>query len=155
MNQFPLLLTAMQKLASLCDGAHSLDGHGFNKTHAEFGHSLANGELLSAKQAVYAYNFANFYRRQLSEDLPGLPAMDLLEIKREFWLAMRLVLTVHIVCGKDSKFSASVVSGFAIKGLWLKSPEVSGFDSADDAKTALIEKMQSNGMTGQIKFAIV
>jgi SWI/SNF-related matrix-associated actin-dependent regulator 1 of chromatin subfamily A len=59
------LLAQMQYLAGMCDGAQVLDGQGFNKNDANFGHALAECKSLSPKQAVAARKLALKYRRQL------------------------------------------------------------------------------------------
>ena len=60
---------AMKMLAGVCDGAHQLDGQGFNKLDTEFGHKLAACHDLSEKQAEWAVKLANKYRRQLPKEL--------------------------------------------------------------------------------------
>jgi SWI/SNF-related matrix-associated actin-dependent regulator 1 of chromatin subfamily A len=60
---------AIKLLASMCDFAQDLDGAGFNKIDAHCGHSLAQQEHLSAKQAALAARIATKYRRQLPEAL--------------------------------------------------------------------------------------
>jgi len=59
------LLSKMQFLAGMCDGAQLLDGHGFNKIDANIGHALADCRVLSPKQALCARKLAVKYRRQL------------------------------------------------------------------------------------------
>jgi hypothetical protein len=62
---------AMQRLAAMCDGAHELDGAGFNRFDTRFGHQLAersaqrpltDGEVFAAKK------LARKYRGQLSDE---------------------------------------------------------------------------------------
>jgi hypothetical protein len=56
-------------LAGTCDHARRIDGAGFNKMDAEFGHSLANAHTLSPKQAVHGQKLIRKYHRQLPADL--------------------------------------------------------------------------------------
>jgi SWI/SNF-related matrix-associated actin-dependent regulator 1 of chromatin subfamily A len=60
---------AMKILAGMCDGARSLDDHGFNKLDTHLGKSLALAPYLSQKQAAIAVRFATKYRRQLPSEL--------------------------------------------------------------------------------------
>ncbi len=55
----------LKKLAGMCDGAYKLDGAGFNKYDADFGHDLASRERLSPKQALAAKKMLRKYHRQL------------------------------------------------------------------------------------------
>jgi hypothetical protein len=59
----------LRLLAGTCDGARRIDGAGFNKMDAEFGHSLANAHALSPKQAVHGQKLIRKYHRQLPADL--------------------------------------------------------------------------------------
>jgi SNF2 family DNA or RNA helicase len=56
---------ALRLLAGVCDGAAQLDGQGFNKTDASFGHSLAGCHALTDRQAAAALRMVLKYRRQL------------------------------------------------------------------------------------------
>jgi len=56
-------------LAGTCDHARRIDGAGFNKMDAEFGHSLADAHVLSPKQAVHGQKLIRKYHRQLPADL--------------------------------------------------------------------------------------
>jgi len=56
-------------LAGTCDHARLIDGAGFNKMDAEFGHSLADAHALSPKQAVHGQKLIRKYHRQLPADL--------------------------------------------------------------------------------------
>jgi len=56
-------------LAGTCDHARRIDGTGFNKMDAEFGHSLADAHALSPKQAVHGQKLIRKYHRQLPTDL--------------------------------------------------------------------------------------
>ena len=57
------------RLAGMCDGAHQLDGHGFNKMDSVIGKSLAErairGQPWSQKQAKVALSLIAKYRRQI------------------------------------------------------------------------------------------
>ena len=55
----------LHHLADACDGARSLDGHGFNKLDAKFGRSLASSPGLSPKQAACGQKLLRKYRKQL------------------------------------------------------------------------------------------
>lgn len=68
-EQIAAIHTGLKHLASMCDGAHELDNHGFNKLDTDFGHSLANAPRLSQKQAKYGKKLCIKYGRQLSADL--------------------------------------------------------------------------------------
>ena len=56
-------------LAGTCDHARRIDGAGFNKMDAEFGHSLADAHALSPKRAVHGQKLIRKYHRQLPADL--------------------------------------------------------------------------------------
>lgn len=60
---------ALQELALMCDGARTLDGHGFNKLDTQFGKSLAAAPRLSQKQAKAGRRLAIKYGRQLPRAL--------------------------------------------------------------------------------------
>jgi len=57
------------KLANMCNHASTLDGSGFSRMDADFGHSLArhasSGRAWSAKQATSALKLLRKYQRQL------------------------------------------------------------------------------------------
>lgn len=57
----------LQMLAGICDGAHSLDGAGFNKFDTAIGKSLAERHSLSPKQGALGMKLVRKYRRQLPE----------------------------------------------------------------------------------------
>ena len=59
--------------AGRCNYARNLDGVGFSKFDADFGHALAGADptTWTPKQTVAAYKLATKYRRQLAE--MGLP----------------------------------------------------------------------------------
>jgi SWI/SNF-related matrix-associated actin-dependent regulator 1 of chromatin subfamily A len=48
-NVVSMIHDAMRHLAAMCDGARDLDGCGFNKLDAAFGHSLAHAAVLTQK----------------------------------------------------------------------------------------------------------
>jgi len=56
-------------LAGCCDHARRIDGAGFNKMDAEFGHSLANAHALSPKQAASGQKLIRKYHRQLPAEI--------------------------------------------------------------------------------------
>jgi len=58
--------TGLRRLAGMCDGAHALDGYGFNKLDVGIGHSLAEAAHLTPKQAALGARLVNKYRRQLA-----------------------------------------------------------------------------------------
>lgn len=68
-NRILAIHQCLKLLAGQCDGARQLDGHGFNKLDAEFGHRLANARGLSPKQAAHGYKLVKKYHRQLPPDL--------------------------------------------------------------------------------------
>lgn len=56
----------LKLLSAMCDGAHSIDGMGFNKMDTGIGHSLARAPRLTNKQAVLGRKLVTKYRRQLT-----------------------------------------------------------------------------------------
>ena len=60
------ILEAVKMLAARCNYASSLDGNGFNKLDAEFGHSIASRTVLSFKQEVAALRMLQKYTKQLA-----------------------------------------------------------------------------------------
>jgi len=70
---------ALREIAGGCDGANRLDNQGFSKIDVEVGHSLANSEQLSARQAALGLRLVRKYRRQVREEL--LAACGLIEKK--------------------------------------------------------------------------
>jgi SNF2 family DNA or RNA helicase len=56
---------AMRHLAAMCDGASDLDGCGFNKLDAPFGHGIAARASLTQRQARAAAKLVIKYGRQL------------------------------------------------------------------------------------------
>ena len=58
-------LVGVKLLASACDHAQALDGAGFNKVDAAFGHKLAECSALSPRQADAARHLCWKYKRQL------------------------------------------------------------------------------------------
>lgn len=70
------LVAALQYLAGVCDGARALDGQGFNKVDARFGHDLAVQSLrrsLSLGQLRAAYKLLVKYQGQLRDAGLALP----------------------------------------------------------------------------------
>jgi hypothetical protein len=61
--------SGLRRLASMCDGAHAVDGHGFNKLDTDFGRSLASARFLSQKQAKYGQRLVQKYQGQLDTEL--------------------------------------------------------------------------------------
>jgi hypothetical protein len=79
------IIAALQYLAGVCDGARALDGHGFNKQDAGFGHSLAAQSLkkpLSQKQLEQGFKLLGKYQGQLREAGLTLPTRK--EVERWF-----------------------------------------------------------------------
>ena len=68
---------AVKYLAGTCDGASTWDGHGFNKVDTAFGHSLAQQERWTEKQAITAQKMLRKYKQQLVA--AGFDAKNLLE----------------------------------------------------------------------------
>jgi SWI/SNF-related matrix-associated actin-dependent regulator 1 of chromatin subfamily A len=64
-----LIHHAMKCLAERCDGAQALDGNGFNKLDARFGHDIAARASLTQKQARAAAKLVVKYGRQLDGNL--------------------------------------------------------------------------------------
>jgi SWI/SNF-related matrix-associated actin-dependent regulator 1 of chromatin subfamily A len=60
---------ALRLLSSMCDGARSLDGTGFNKFDVRLGKNLANTDNLSAKAAALGRRIVLKYHKQLPEEL--------------------------------------------------------------------------------------
>lgn len=50
-NELNSILSAIKIVAGNCDGAHSLDGYGFNRVDTNFGKSLAEQDSLTQRQA--------------------------------------------------------------------------------------------------------
>jgi hypothetical protein len=67
--QVEAIHSCLRLLAGHCDGARRLDGAGFNKLDAQFGHSLADAPRLSQKQAQAGRKLVTKYHRQLPEAL--------------------------------------------------------------------------------------
>lgn len=72
-RQEQLILSALRHLSSLCDGATTQDGQGFNGTDSEFGHQLARQQTLSTRQAYSAWKMLRKYWRQLKKANIVLP----------------------------------------------------------------------------------
>lgn len=56
-------------LASRCDGAHDLDGQGFNRLDSFNGHSWARQTELTVEQAERAREMVRKYRRQIPVEM--------------------------------------------------------------------------------------
>jgi hypothetical protein len=56
---------AIAYLASACDGARKLDGHGFSADHVTIGHRLARTRMWSRRDRRAARDLIIYYRRQL------------------------------------------------------------------------------------------
>jgi SNF2 family DNA or RNA helicase len=68
-DQIEAIHEGLRVLSSMCDGARSLDGSGFNKIDAHIGKSLAAAFSLSARQACLGKKILLKYVRQLPEEL--------------------------------------------------------------------------------------
>lgn len=75
----PIVKAAILYLSSQCDGASSIDGHGFNKVDASFGSGLAKdlnrGVELSLNQQMAACEMLQKYTRQLKTVDLELPTL--------------------------------------------------------------------------------
>jgi hypothetical protein len=60
---------AVRYLANRCDGAHELDGQGFNKQDSFNGHSWARAARLTDEQAEEAREMVRKYKRQIPDNL--------------------------------------------------------------------------------------
>ena len=58
-----------QVLAGVCDGAHALDGAGFNRMDTGFGKQLAVQTTITKRQALALKKLCQKYVRQLPADL--------------------------------------------------------------------------------------
>ena len=63
---YEIIRQAIESLLSVCDGARTEDGSGFNKIDGGFARSLASQEHWSIKQAICAHKMLKKYRGQLS-----------------------------------------------------------------------------------------
>jgi SNF2 family DNA or RNA helicase len=63
------VLEALKFLADRCDGARSMDGHGFNKFDTAFGKDLAARNFLTPGQVEAGVKLVRKYRKQLPERL--------------------------------------------------------------------------------------
>lgn len=89
-----VIQSAIRAIASMCDGAHDLDGCGFNKNDSYFGKSIASqSSPLSHRQAAVALRLAYKYRKQLQDGMAvaiesiinkgdSIPSLDLPEEKK-------------------------------------------------------------------------
>lgn len=57
-----LVLAAIRRLASVCDGAQTLDGHGFTAVDVRIGHALASMDALTPRQTAVGLRIAMRYR---------------------------------------------------------------------------------------------
>jgi SWI/SNF-related matrix-associated actin-dependent regulator 1 of chromatin subfamily A len=58
----------LRRLAGVCDGARTWDGHGFNKLDTRIGHELAERPSLTKRQAALGWKLCRKYRRQLGAE---------------------------------------------------------------------------------------
>ena len=63
-----LVHSGLQRLAGVCDMAQQLDGAGFNKFDAAFGHALAEAARLSDRQVLAGIRLCIKYGKQLGAD---------------------------------------------------------------------------------------
>jgi len=78
-TKYDLIVKSLQYLARVCDYAEELDGRGFNKLDADFGHSLAEKSALyplSERQQETALKMLQTYRKQLHNAGIDLPNTD-------------------------------------------------------------------------------
>lgn len=68
-EQIAAIHRALRALSGVCDGAHAIDGAGFNKFDSRIGKELASKGTLTARQAVLGRKWCKKYRRQLPADL--------------------------------------------------------------------------------------
>ncbi len=68
-EEIQVIHDALKQLAGRCDGAAQLDGVGFSKIHADYGHSLASQESLSPNQARAGLPICLHYQRQLDANV--------------------------------------------------------------------------------------
>jgi hypothetical protein len=66
-EEIAIIHSKLRFLSSLCDGANSIDGMGFNKMDTAIGKSLANQYVLTPKQAILAKHILVKYKRQIGE----------------------------------------------------------------------------------------
>jgi len=64
-----IILEALKFLSSLCDGASSKDGQGFNGCDTRIGKHLALRDNLTSKQCAVAKKILKKYKRQLPEEI--------------------------------------------------------------------------------------
>lgn len=146
MPKFSKIHEAMKKLASLCDGAHARDGYGFNQRDTNFGHSLAEQQFLSVRQAPHAMRMCIFYKRQLSEY-----GFDLAELQAEFWAGISLRLGVAVT-HTNGQYTAEVVTGFEDlpKRVWNVPAFAAGYPSQAEAINGLVSALKASNMTGKL-----
>ena len=61
--------SVLKSLSSVCDGALSEDGMGFNKFDSRFGKELASKDYLSKKQLIASYKILKKYKKQIDPDV--------------------------------------------------------------------------------------
>ncbi len=161
------LQTALQILASRCNYARNLDGAGFSKFDADFGHSLAQkpASEWTPKMTAAAYKMARKYRGQLAEAghpfeaIPEPPPVDPVDpvtqkprpAKRISYDGQQFVVEFHyhpeLVAGIKKipgvRFQRAPVVGWTlapgpnVPGLLRGFAERNGFDIHESAITAL------------------
>lgn len=68
-EQEQAVLRGLRQVAANCDGAHDLDGAGFNKRDTMFGKSLASKSRLTQKMYDCGFKMVRLYHRQVSQDV--------------------------------------------------------------------------------------
>lgn len=68
-DQIDAILTGLQLLAGVCDGAFTLDGQGFNKFDSAIGKALASASTLTPRRAALGAKLVSKYRRQLPKEI--------------------------------------------------------------------------------------
>lgn len=66
-EEIAIIHSKLRFLSSLCDGANSIDGMGFNKMDTAIGKSLASQYVLTPKQAILAKHILVKYKGQIGE----------------------------------------------------------------------------------------
>lgn len=75
-EQTQAIHTALKVIAGVCDGAHEIDGCGFNKIDTNFGKKLATASSLTPKMAISGFNLVRKYQRQVPEGLLKILGID-------------------------------------------------------------------------------
>lgn len=68
-NEIQAVQIALKTMASMCDGARTMDGHGFNKVDAIIGRKLAQAITLTPAQAALGRRLCGKYRNQLGDEI--------------------------------------------------------------------------------------